>query len=57
MGKHYKELSQSERKISKIWRQNFNEQSIILDYFSSANINENFKALEAKRQAGRMGRQ
>ena len=33
-GKHYKELQLSERKISKIWRLSFNQNSLQWDYFS-----------------------
>jgi len=43
--KFYKELAASERKISKIWRLNFNEQTVNWNYFSIENMN-NFKYLE-----------
>ena len=41
-GKHFKVLSASERKISKIWRLNFNKKTIINDYFSLENM-DNFE--------------
>lgn len=34
IGKFYKELAASERKVSKIWRLNFNERTLNWNYFS-----------------------
>ena len=52
LSKRYKELAASEHKISKIWRINFNEQTINWNYFSESNM-QNYGKLEDERQASR----
>ena len=46
--KFYKELASAEKKVSMIWRLNFNEKTIKWDYFSVENM-ENFERLENDR--------
>ena len=48
-GKFAKQLANAEKKVSKIWRLNFNERTIQWDYFSPGNM-DNFKMLEGMRQ-------
>ena len=52
-GKYYKELVKSERKVSKIWRLNFNAKTINWNYFSLENMTTNYKKMEDDRQAKR----
>ena len=48
-GKYYKELVKSERKVSKIWRLNFNAKTINWNYFSLENMTTNYKKMEDDR--------
>ena len=48
-GKFHKQLANAEKKVSKIWRLNFNERTIKWDYFSVANM-ESFSIQEGIRQ-------
>ena len=49
-GKYHKQLANAEKKVSKIWRLNFNERTIKWDYFSVKNM-ENFHMLDGMRKA------
>ena len=51
--KYTRELALAERKVSKIWRLNFNPKTIQWDYFSIQNM-ENFKEKEEQRKASKL---
>jgi hypothetical protein len=54
-GKYHKQLANAERKVSKIWRLNFNERTIQWDYFSVKNM-DNFYMMEGMRQQEKIAR-